>query len=229
MQMEQAAHVAGVVISDGRGLGMGDGLPTRLPRQKFAEFIRFGCQGQCPRLPGGIVRQQARIFQAHHGGAGAAGEDDGFVRLKNGDGALGQPPRFLAQAAVEEGLPAAGLRLGKVYGAAGAPQQARGGHAYFGHDLVYEAGDAEGDGCVTIHGCWRAGGTRAARATRPRKRGRRSQIPPKPGVGVGLCAWETSYLKLLAFVRMIAYLGAKRAASLRKQRGGCEKERKDEG
>jgi hypothetical protein len=49
--------------------------------------------------------------------------------------------RFLAIAAVERGLPAAGLPLGEIDGKTQALQHVNDGHAGFGEELIDNAGD----------------------------------------------------------------------------------------
>ena len=128
--------------------------------EEFGEFEGFGGQGGGSGVPGRVLGEQVGVFEADHGGAGAAGEHDRVVGFQGLDGALRQAAGFVPESAVEEGLAAAGLGGGEVEfiaalgggASAGlgdvseAAQQFDGGRADFGHDLVHQAGDEEGEG-----------------------------------------------------------------------------------
>src|SRR5262245_13033794 len=81
---------------------------TRNLHEKFREFegALAESNGFSPQRPG---RKQFRIEDAHHGGAGARGANDGFSVLKDAQEALGAGTRIVPEPGIEGGLATAGL------------------------------------------------------------------------------------------------------------------------
>lgn len=142
-----AAEVAGVVVGDGALVGEGELGEIDLQDlvEEFDELEGPGDELFHAGAPDGIVVQEFVVLLADHRAAAAAGGDDVFVRLEEGDHPLGQVAGFGVEAVVEEGLAAAGLGVGEGDRAAEAFEDLGHGNADLGVELVGQAGDEECD------------------------------------------------------------------------------------
>jgi hypothetical protein len=110
---EDTAHMAGVMVGNGRFRFNRFWLPASLMNEELTQFVGFCGQLFGPFVPIRPGFQQVGIFDPNHGDAGAARQDNGRIRLKDFNGAFGQGNGLGPKTAVEERLTAAGLFVGK--------------------------------------------------------------------------------------------------------------------
>jgi hypothetical protein len=97
-----------------------------------------------PRLPLRVAGEQQRILDLDHRRARARGDDHRAVTGKDPQRVFGLFARQVMKTAIKQGLPATGLRLGKIDLVPEAAEQTNRGLPGFGAQHVSQAGDHQG-------------------------------------------------------------------------------------
>src|SRR5512133_1503389 len=151
-EAQVADRMTGAVPGDLHGLAQVLQLHVQNIHKELGQLVNPGAEGPDLALIG-LAVEQLRVVDLHHARAAAGRQDHGQVLGEQGHLGAGHVPGLLPVAAVEGGLPAAGLAFGEDHLHAGPAQELDAGHAGVREEQVYEAGAVEVDllGFIAVH------------------------------------------------------------------------------